>query len=336
MTKGKPPDQRLVYQKQFMAVDHHLLEKYWAGLCTPAERQAVEQWMLEGIPEESHKLLSPETAPVMREQLWRRIDKAREEKNGLPEPVKVFRMSMWFKGIAIAAILLVVIGLGLYVSNQPSPDAALVAYQELVLPYGKKASISLPDGTKVFLNAGSRLKYPLKFPETERRIFLEGEGFFEVTKDPGKPFYVQTKKTTTRVLGTRFNLQSWKGDADKLNVEEGKVKFSASGCKDTLILQANMQGTFNGQSLRKTIVDSGNKAAWTKGVMVFNNAQLSEVTAELERWYAVQIQLDDPGLASYRVKARFDNSSLIDVLKSISFALNIKYKIKDKEVMLSR
>lgn len=319
-----------------MAVDHHLLEKYWTGLCTPAERQVVEQWMLEGIPEESHELLSPETATVMKAQLWQRIDKARQEENEVPEPVKVFRMSMWFKGIAIAAMLLVVIGLGLYVSNQQSPDTALVAYQELVLPYGKKASISLPDGTKVFLNAGSRLKYPLKFPETERRIFLEGEGFFEVAKDPGKPFYVQTKKTTTRVLGTRFNLQSWKDGADKLNVEEGKVKFSASGCKDTLILQANMQGTFNGQSLHKTIADGGNKAAWTKGIMVFNGTKLSEVTAELERWYAVQVQLSDPGLASYRVKARFDNPSLIEVLKSISFALNIKYKIKDKEVMLSR
>ena len=319
-----------------MAVDHHLLEKYWAGLCTPAERRAVEQWMLEGIPEESHELLSPETAPLMKAQLWQRIDKARQEENETPEPAKVFRISMWFKGVAIAAILLVVIRLGLYVSNQQSPDTALVAYQELVLPYGKKASISLPDGTKVFLNAGSRLKYPLKFLETERRIFLEGEGFFEVTKDPGKPFYVQTKKTTTRVLGTRFNLQSWKGGADKLNVEEGKVKFSASGCKDTLILQANTQGTFNGQSLQKTMADSGNKAAWTKGIMVFNDTRLSEVTAELERWYAVKVQLSDPGLASYRVKARFDNPSLNEVLKSISFALNIKYKIKDKEVMLSR
>lgn len=319
-----------------MAVDHHLLEKYWAGLCTPAERQAVEQWMLEGIPEESHELLSPETAPLMKAQLWQRIDKARQEENEAPEPAKVFRMSMWFKGVAIAAILLVVIGLGLYVSNQQSPDTAIVAYQELVLPYGKKASISLPDGTKVFLNAGSRLKYPLKFPETERRIFLEGEGFFEVVKDPGKPFYVQTKKTTTRVLGTRFNLQSWKGGVDKLNVEEGKVKFSASGCKDTLILQANTQGTFNGQSLQKTMADSGNKAAWTKGIIVFNDTRLSEVIAELERWYAVQVQLSDPGLASYRVKARFDNPSLNEVLKSISFALNIRYKIKDKEVMLSR
>lgn len=320
-----------------MSVDHHLLEKYWAGLCTPAERKAVEQWMSEGIPEESYELRSPETEPLMKDQLWQRIDQARQEENEIQQPAKIVRMPIWFSGIAIAAILILAIGLGVYVLNNHSPDTPLLAYKELILPRGKKASIILSDGTKVYLNAGSRLRYPEKFSETERRIFLDGEAFFEVAKNPEKPFYVQTKQTTTRVLGTRFNIQSWKGYADRLNVEEGRVQFTAAGCIDTLILHANMQGVFDGHSLVQTVVNSANKIAWTKGIMVFNDTKLSEVTAQLERWYAIQIHLSDPGLANYRLKARFENNaSLIDVLQGISFALNIKYKIKDKEVTLSR
>ena len=321
-----------------MSVDHHLLEKYWAGLCTPAEQKAVEEWKSAGIPEEFYELRSPKTEPMMKDQLWQRITEARQVEQK-QQPTNVIRMSIWFKMATIAAMLALLAGVGVYVSNymlDQSPDDVLIAYQEVALPLGKKARITLPDGTKVFLNAGSRLRYPEKFSKTERRIFLEGEGFFEVTKNPKKPFYVQTRQTTTGVLGTRFNLQSWKGHSDMLNVEEGRVQFTAAGHTDTLILQANMQGVFDGQSLIQTMVNSGDKVAWTKGVMIFNNTKLSEVTAELERWYDVRIQLSDPELANYRVKAQFDNPSLIDVLQDVSFALNIKYKIKDKEVKLSR
>lgn len=320
-----------------MSVDHHLLEKYWAGLCTPAERKAVEQWMSEGIPEEPYKLRSQEAEPLMKDQLWQRIAQTRQEESEIKQLIKIVPIWSWSRRIAIAAVLILMIGLGIYVLKNQSPGVPLIVYQELVLPRGKKASITLSDGTKVYLNAGSRLRYPEKFPGTERRIFLDGEAFFEVTKNPEKPFYVQTKQTTTRVLGTRFNIQSWKGYADRLNVEEGRVQFTAAGCIDTLILQANMQGVFDGHSLVRTVVNSANKIAWTKGIMVFNDTKLSEVTTELERWYAVEIQLSDPELANYRLKARFDNNpSLNDVLQGISFALNIKYKIKDKEVTLFR
>jgi len=320
-----------------MSVDHHLLEKYWAGLCTPAERKAVEQWMSEGIPEEPYKLRSQEAEPLMKDQLWQRIAQTRQEESEIKQLIKIVPIWSWSRRIAIAAVLILMIGLGIYVLKNQSPGVPLIVYQELVLPRGKKASITLSDGTKVYLNAGSRLRYPEKFPETERRIFLDGEAFFEVTKNPEKPFYVQTKQTTTRVLGTRFNIQSWKGYADRLNVEEGRVQFTAAGCIDTLILHANMQGVFDGHSLVRTVVNSANKIAWTKGIMVFNDTKLSEVTTELERWYAVEIQLSDPELANYRLKARFDNNpSLNDVLQGISFALNIKYKIKDKEVTLFR
>ncbi|WP_316741091.1 FecR family protein [Pedobacter antarcticus] len=320
-----------------MLVDHHLLEKYWAGLCTPEEREAVERWMLDGIPEESYELRPPDVEPVIKNQLWERITEAsREEIN----PDKTIRMSMWFKMTAIAAILFLLIGVGIYISPDSILDksrpSALGAYQEVSLPYGKKASVTLPDGTKVFLNAGSKLKYPPKFSKTERRVLLDGEAFFEVTKDPKKPFFIQTRQTTTRVLGTRFNLQSWEGCSDILNVEEGRVQFSAAGSIDTLILHANTQGVFDGHSLTKTIVNSRNRIAWTKGQMIFNDVKLGEVIIELERWYGVEIHLSNPQLANNRVKVQFDNASLAEVLRDISFALNIKYKIKDKEVMLSR
>ncbi|OWK70842.1 FecR family protein [Pedobacter sp. AJM] len=319
-----------------MSVDHHLLEKYWAGLCNPVERKIVEQWMLDGSPEKPYELRSSEEELKIKEQLWQRIAGAHPEVKGYDEPDKVIRMPVWYKRISIAAIFILLAGLGLYLSNKQSPAGASFTYREVMLPYGKKARITLADGTLVYLNAGSRLKYPDHFSKTERRVFLKGEAFFEVTKNPDKPFYVQTQHTTTRVLGTRFNLQSWEGSFDQLAVEEGRVQLTAAGCMDTLILYPNMQGTFNGHSLKQTTINSAHIVAWTKGIMIFNDRKLSEVAAELERWYGVKVHLHDPALLHYRVKARFDNPSLTDVLQDISFALNIKYNIKDKEVTLSR
>lgn len=319
-----------------MSVDHRLLEKYWAGLCTPVERKIVEQWMLDGSPEKPYELRSSEAESKLKEQLWQRISGTHPEVKAYDEPARVIRMPVWYKRISIAAIFLLLAGLGLYLSNKQSPAGTSLTYKEVMLPYGKKAKITLADGTLVYLNAGSRLKYPDHFSKTERRVFLKGEAFFEVTKNPNKPFYVQTKYTTTRVLGTRFNLQSWEGPFDQLAVEEGRVQFTAAGCIDTLILYPNMQGTFNGHSLKQTTINSAHIVAWTKGVMIFNDRKLSEVAAELERWYGVKVHLNDPALFNYRVKARFDNPSLTDVLQDISFALNIKYKMKDKEVTLSR
>lgn len=320
-----------------MLVDHHLLEKYWAGLCNSEEREAVEKWMLDGTPEESYELRSGDAEVTVKSELWERISDARlEERN----PNKIIRISMWSKMSIIAAVLFLLIGAGVYISDHfaldKSPINNLVAYQEVSLPYGKKARVTLPDGTKVYLNAGSKLRYPPKFSKTERRVLLDGEGFFEVTKDPKKPFFIQTRQTTTRVLGTRFNLQSWEGRPDILNVEEGRVQFRARGSNGTLILNANTQGVFDGHSLTKTIVNSRNRVAWTKGLLIFNDVKLGEVILELERWYAVKIHLGDPELAKNRLKVQFDNASLTEVLRDISFALNIKYKIKDKEVMLSR
>lgn len=324
-----------------MPVDHHLLEKYWAGQCTPDEQQAVEQWLADGIPQESYELRSPDTESAIKDQLWQQIAQANSSETKKHEPAKIAPMLTWSGTLKIAAILFLLIGTGLYLSHHIIiPDQvhaeALTEYQEFVVPNGKRANITLSDGSKVYLNSGSRLRYPSKFSGTERRVILEGEGFFKVAKNPEKPFYVQARQTTTRVLGTHFNLQSRPGQPDRLNVEEGKVRFTAAGCKDTLLVLADMQAVFDGHSLVSTMISSKNTVAWTKGKMIFDGVKLVDVIAELERWYDVKITMSNPELGNHSVKAQFDNPSLTNVLADISFALNIKYKIKDKEVMLSK
>ncbi|WP_134091212.1 FecR family protein [Olivibacter sp. XZL3] len=322
-----------------MEVNQHLLEKYWSGKCTTEERKAVEQWMTADVPEVAYELRNATDEEQTKEKLWQRILEQQEsneqdvrETRNLFQPARVQRTM-------VAALLLLLMAGGVYVFQSAGLNLfgeKAHALKELKVPYGKKMKLALPDGSQVYLNAGTTFRYPSKFSKKERKVYLEGEAFFMVAKEAEHPFLVQTKRTTTKVLGTKFNLTSRENDADVLTVAEGSVQFTAPGQSDTLILGVNTQGRFNGTEMLKLKVDSHRKTAWTQGGLVFDNLPLPEVAAELERCFDVKINWDDPQLAAYRVKANFENASLSAVLQDVAFSLHIHYKIKDKEVTLYR
>jgi len=326
-------------KKHGMEVNQHLLEKYWSGKCTAEEREAVEQWMAADLPEVTYELRNGTDEEQTKQKLWRGVlEKRKSDECGIRESRNLFQ-STWVKRTMVAALLLLLMVGGVYVFQPGGLNLfgeRSQALKELQVPYGKKMKLTLPDGSQVYLNAGTTFRYPLKFSEKERKVYLEGEAFFTVVKDVGQPFLVMTEKTTTRVLGTKFNLISRGNAADVLTVSEGSVQFTADNRSDTLILGANTQGRFDGMEMLKLKVDSQRKIAWTHGGLVFDNLKLPEVAAELERCFDVKINWNDPELAAYRVKANFENASLSAVLQDVAFSLHIHYKIKDKEVTLYR
>src|SRR5690606_3723927 len=147
--------------------------------------------------------------------------------------------------------------------------------------------LQLPDGTKVWLNASSSIKYPLHFDEDERRVELEGEAYFEVTKhNHYKPFIVQTKQQEVLVLGTHFNVNAYENElATRTTLVEGKVKILTNNLASSVVLQPNEQSSLpkNGTRLAVRQINPAESIAWKDGEFIFNNTDLKTIMRQLER-----------------------------------------------------
>ncbi|MFV0593421.1 MAG: FecR family protein [Draconibacterium sp.] len=185
-------------------------------------------------------------------------------------------------------------------------------FNELFVPYGKNASIKLPDGTLAHLNAGSRLVYPSKFEGSQRLVSLIGEGFFDVVHNPEVPFIVKTGDLNIEVLGTRFDLSAY--PADKMIetiLVEGKVKISKPGFhldnKDH-ILEPNQRATYNTETRETRImnVNVENYVSWHEGYLIFEQQELNRVIKKLERYYNIRIGMADPALGLLRITGKLE------------------------------
>ncbi len=189
---------------------------------------------------------------------------------------------------------------------------------QLIIPYGNRSRIQLSDGTTVWLNAGSRLIYPSKFAGKRREIFLSGEAFFDVFKNPDQPFIVKTNDLYIRVLGTRFNVSAYPEDATVQTVlEEGAVAFHSDESNwsvKNLELKPNQLAVYNkGRKDTKIYeVNAGFYSSWTKGLLSFEDANLYGILKKLERSYNVRFHLDDPAKRSMEISGKLDLTQGLD------------------------
>lgn len=170
-------------------------------------------------------------------------------------------------------------------------------FNQLIVPYGHRSTVLLADGTKIFLNSGSRLVYPSQFSESKREVYLEGEGLFKVKKNEDKPFYVQTEKFKVQVLGTTFNLQAYK-NADLYNalLVEGRVsiKLNKGVFPASVELRPNQMAslTENYDHIRLETVNSiRDYTSWASGYLDFNNGNIEALMKKIALYYNIQIDL---------------------------------------------
>ena len=186
----------------------------------------------------------------------------------------------------------------LYTVSASKADAAdnVIAYNTIETPRGGQYQVDLPDGTKVWLNAASSLRYPTRFAGNERKVELHGEGYFEVVKNNKMPFRVETLGQVVEDLGTHFNVEDYADDpASKTTLLEGKVKISkaANGkilATDTYkILNPGEQAIVNGNIKIKN-VDVDEVVAWKEGVFEFDNEDIGSIMRKVSRWYNVDVE----------------------------------------------
>lgn len=193
----------------------------------------------------------------------------------------------------------------------------------LFVPYGKNASLVLPDGTKAHINAGSRLVYPSKFEGSERIVSLIGEGFFEVAHNAEKPFIVKSQELSIEVLGTKFDFSAYPGEKIIETVlVEGKVKIIHEGAlfgNKEYILEPNQRAAYNVDTKTTNIaeVDVENYVAWHKGYLIFETQDLNRVIKKLERYYNLKIKLTDPTLGLLRISGKLELKEDKDIVLNV-------------------
>jgi hypothetical protein len=182
----------------------------------------------------------------------------------------------------------------------------------LIIPYGSRSVITLADGSKVWLNAGSRLIYPSEFVDKRREVFLVGEAFFDIAKDESHPFYVKTTDVEIKVLGTQFNVSAYPEDYSvQTALAEGRVELSrvnAGLLEKKIQLSPGELAYFNKKS-RETIiykVDLEYYTLWTDGLFSFSNTDLNRIIRKLERFYNIRFQFDDPLKGSIQITGKLD------------------------------
>lgn len=213
-------------------------------------------------------------------------------------------------------------------------------YNTIITPKGGEYHLNLPDGTSIWVNSSSTIKYPLQFDPTKREVELIGEAYFEVAKRKNKeqhvPFYVYTGSQTLEVLGTSFNINSYKDDIQTTLVE-GKVKLTYPDKKEHY-LSPNQQAIFNKNSKLLAIkdIDPLYFTAWKNGTFAFDNASLEDVMNDLSRWYEIQIdyQTDVSNLKFSGTISKYEQ--IEKVLKLIEMTGSIHFKIQERRIIVMK
>ena len=249
------------------------------------------------------------------------------------KPEKRFSFIPYLRYVAIVAVILSIGwgGFRLIRSNQEK----VLTYTEVHVKNGEHKRVILPDGTSVTLNAGSYLRYPREFITDVRRIEMNGEAFFEVTRDEEKPFLIHTKDADVKVLGTSFNVKAFDMDEQlTVSVQTGKVQVDLPEAMMRLLPDEQFVMDKTKGEFQKRNEDARLSTVWIKGGLYFNRTPIRTVVNELVRMYNRTIEFA-PGAEYYDyIYGEHDNKSLEAVLKSIQYSTDIKYRIENDKIVL--
>ena len=351
-----------------------LLIRYIVGEATEKEKLKVEQWLKTDATNEQlvrslEQLLHESQLDLGRwneDELWNTfasragIAPAQAES---PEEVNVksdagvlprlVRSAMqWCFGanrssvqyvVRLAIIFIVILGgtVGAAVYFKQLQQKRELAYQSTYQEYytqkGERSTLLLSDGTRIHLNAATKIRFPLVFAKERREVFLDGEGFFEVAHSKSSPFIVQTADANIRVLGTIFNVTSYSEDhKTQVIVSEGQVAFAGTQQQDVVLLNRNQMSRVikGGPPTTAEAIRTDKYLAWLKNQMVFENETFAEVIKQLSRKYDVAFEVHDPNLLNRHIVATYGNESLSQIIRSLSFSLRFQYEQRGRIVSL--
>jgi len=323
-------------------MDEELLIRFLTHTCTPEDIKAVDNWMaadkananwlfeMEKIWSLKNELRFSEKKEI--ENAYNRFmgSISKESKN-----VKTLNLINVLKIMRYAAVLMLISLVSVYFYKIQDDDVR--AFNLIEVPKGQHVSLTLSDGTKVILNAESKLTYPSEFSGKERNIELHGEAFFEVAHNKKVPFIVKGSFLNVKVLGTKFNFRSYPNEKAEVTLDEGKVEVESSDLKNKRILSPGQQIIYTPKEGMRLVnkTDVSLVKSWTTGELSFQNKKLDEICAELERKFNVHINIENKKLKKEVFTCHFKNTVTIDqIFILLKETRNINYKIKNNEITI--
>jgi ferric-dicitrate binding protein FerR (iron transport regulator) len=336
--------------------DWKLLARYLSGECSNKEKENIEKWI--NLNSDNKRLMkfmkiawSLSEIPAQEsdiKNLWNGIAeksgiKANKEQQDFKSP-SIFKwplkQNIVYRVMRYAAVLVIMISLPYFIFNGfqiPSWIPFTSNLTTVTVAKGNRQKVILSDGTNIVLDAGSEFKYPEEFDSDLREVTLKGEGFFEVKPNPQKPFIIHANNAVVQVLGTKFNIRAWKENKKvEVVVAEGKVSLNSKNrdFENAVILTRGFSSILpeNGLPTKPQQIDINKRLGWMHNEVIFDNAPLSEILFQLERWYDVQFELADTSVAAEHLTVHIQNQSLEDILELIGALTDLHYQRTGKSV----
>ena len=328
-----------------------IISSYLRNEITEEDEQSLNRWLEEDVANrELFESLSriwetslgyPDVVNMEdeRQKLWKRLN------NNQDHIIPSYNSKGHWLGrmIKYAAVIIVFFSFGhhlltRYLQTKKPENKVLIQKVEHVNPPGQRSRILLQDGSIVWLNAASKLTYSTDFNKSTRDIQLEGEAYFEVAKNPDKPFKVSTNSLIITAVGTSFNVQSYSNNRiERVALNTGKVKIETinMGKKNgKTYLSPGQMVVYDPEKmdLKKIKFNGEDPFGWKDGRIVFYHATFKEVRETLARWYNVDIKVTGHLQREWDYSTSFENESLENILKSLKFSENIDYSLSGSKV----
>ncbi|MDR1653542.1 MAG: FecR domain-containing protein [Prevotellaceae bacterium] len=318
-----------------------LFEKYLNGTAIESEKERlrafvlsnnrIDKWFSDEIAQSSAGLDAE-----LRQKMWREIRGATSAEKE-PQLAQILSSAKRLVRIAAAILLPLALIFGTYFildRNSTNRDSALIIRTER----GEKANIMLPDGSRVWLNSDSEIKYNAAYNKSERLIRFSGEAFFEIKHNSEKKFIVQcADNAQIEVLGTKFNVKSYKNDSlISVVLASGKVKFSASNISATMRQSERL--IFNKNIAKITVSSVANAdhfTAWRNNRLRFENETLAGIAATISRMHNIDCKFKNETVKNIRFTGTLDNTSLHSLLNALTITAPITYALSDSAVVFA-
>ena len=242
----------------------------------------------------------------------------------------------------VAAVFFLLAGMSYFLGKTLMPEAvkpAVAVVPEIEVfqaPPGVKSTITLEDGSIVFLNSGSKISYTKGFTDTLRLLTLEGEAYFEVAHDSVRPFVVQTGAISTRALGTEFNVSSFPGERVSVSLVKGEVlvRNEQAALEQRLLPGEGIAASSEDKVLAKSLFNSEEVLSWMNKTLIFDKSPFPIASRKLEAWFGVELIFQNSAPKDLHVSGKFVDESLENILKGLSYSSRFSYRIEGKKVYI--
>lgn len=311
-------------------MDQNILHRYIAGDATQQEKEEVARW-LDADKKNMKEFLAERKLYDI--SIWQ------QEQFPVVGEVSPIKKRWTLRTVAIglskiAAIFILAFTLA-YTFLLDKSVTEPASMQTIFVPPGQRAELTLTDGTKVWLNAKTTFTFPNKFTADGRNVTLDGEGYFDVTKDPQKPFIVKTKQYDIKVLGTEFNVTAYSASSNfETSLIRGAVEVSSSTSQAKMTLQPNTRTYVENGILKKGAIEHDTYFLWKEGLICFYDEPVDKMIEKLELYYDVKIDVQNKELLRNRYSGKFRTKDGVEhVLKVLQLNNKFTYT-KDNDLNL--